>query len=547
MSTFIRWLGTGLAGALLAMATAMASGADDAALAQDARPAIVIATNELARGLEPGSDTGNVDVRVIYSIFDTLIRRDFKNPLPGGGERLVPHLAESFKRVDPQTLEVVLRKGVKFHNGDEMTADDVMFTFSPERLWGPKSAIVEGRSTFGHLEKVEKIDSHTVRFVTKAPDLVLESRLATYTSWIVSARSWMQHREAAEKSNATLPAERQRPWLEIAMRNVKWSPVGTGPYKFRGWRNNEFIALDSHDAYWGGKPAAKSVTFREVPEPATRIAGLVSGEFHIVTDVPPDQVGLLQKYPDLVVSQIALENSHVLAFNMNDPLLKDKRIRQALSLAIDRETLNKALWDGKAYTPTSHQLPAFGKMFLPDRIAFKYDPAKAKALLGEAGYKGERIGYRIIANYYARGGEAAQILLEMWKKVGLNVELEFVENFQQVRGKGMQIYPWSNTYRLPDPSGGLLISWGPTSQTASTWKHFNPTPAYTETVSRITGGTTMEERRAAFAKALDIIEDEMPMTMLYNPIAVFASKKSIGWTPYPIHYMDFRPDVFTVK
>lgn len=513
----------------------------------DSRPAVVIATNELARGLEPGSDTGNVDVRVIYSIFDTLIRRDFANPLPGGGERLVPGLAESWKRIDARTLEVSLRKGVTFHNGDELTADDVMFTFSPERLWGANSAVVEGRGTFGHLEKVEKLDAHRVRFITKAPDLVLESRLATYTSWIVNARSWLQHREAAEKQNASLPKERQRPWLEVAIRNVKWAPVGTGPYKFRGWKNNEFIALDANDAYWGGRPAAKSITFREVPEPATRIAGLVSGEFHIITDVPPDQTPLLAKYPDLVLSQVPLENSHVLAFNMADPLLGDKRIRHALNLAIDRDVLNKALWDGKAYTPTSHQLPAFGKLFIPDRTTFRYDPDKARALLAEAGYKGQRIGYRIIANYYARGGEAAQILLEMWKKVGLNVELEFVENFQQVRAKGMQIYPWSNTFRLPDPAGGILISWGPKGQTVNSWKHFILPPGYEETAAALSGADTTEARQAAFAKLLDLFEDAMPMTMLYNPIAVFASRKNIEWSPYPIHYMDFRPDVFRIK
>ena len=93
-------------------ALALVSGLPVVSFAQ-ARPDIVIATNELARGLEPGSDTGNVDVRVIYSIFDTLILRDFVNPQAGGGEKLVPHLAQSWKRVDPRTLEVVLRRGVK--------------------------------------------------------------------------------------------------------------------------------------------------------------------------------------------------------------------------------------------------------------------------------------------------------------------------------------------------------------------------------------------------------------------------------------------------
>jgi peptide/nickel transport system substrate-binding protein len=514
--------------------------------AQAARPDIVIATNELARGLEPGSDTGNVDVRVIYSIFDTLIRRDFVNPLPGGGERLVPSLATAWERVDPRTLDVTLRAGVTFHNGDVMTADDVVFTFSPERLWGPQSAIPEGRSYFGHLERVEKLSDSKVRFVTKAPDLVFESRLATYCSFIVNARSWLQHKEAAERANAALAEDRRRPWLEFAVRQMKWQPVGTGPYKFRNWRNNEFIALDANDAYFGGRPAARSITFREVPEPATRIAGLVSGEFQMITDVPPDQMSLLKRYPDIVTTQAALENSHVLVFNQSDPLLADKRIRQALSFAIDREALNKALWDGQAFVPNGHQLPAFGPMHLKDRPGYRFDQARARALLKEAGYNGARIGYRIISNYYQRGNEVAQILLEQWKAVGLNVELEFVENFTQVRARGLQIHPWSNTFRLPDPSGALLVNWGPQSQIQTRFKHFTPPAAFNEAAQALIGGATMEERRAAFVRALDIFEDEMPMTILYNPINTFAMRKTITWTPYSIHYMDFRPDVFRV-
>jgi peptide/nickel transport system substrate-binding protein len=517
------------------------------AIAQAARPDFVIATNELARGLEPGADTGNVDVRVIYSIFDTLIRRDFINPLPGGGERLVPSLATSWKRVDPRTLDVTLRPGVKFHNGDTMTADDVMFTFSPERLWGAKSAIVEGRAYFGHLEKVEKIGDMQVRFVTKEPDLVFESRLATYSSFIVNARSWLQHKEAADRQNATLAQDRQRPWLEFALRAVKWAPIGTGPYKFKGWKNNEFIALEAHDDYFGGRPAARTITFREVPEPATRIAGLVSGEFQMITDVPPDQLSLVERYPDLVVKQVALENSHILLFNTSDPLLADKRIRQALSLAIDRELLNKALWEGKAEIPNGHQLKAYGQMHLADRPGYRFDPAAARKLLTEAGYAGQRIGYRIISNYYQRGNEAAQVLLEMWKKVGLNVELEFVENFTQVRGRGLQIHAWSNTYRLPDPSGALLVNWGPNALVQTRFKHFTPPPAFNEAAQELIGGATPEARRTAFGKLLDIFEDEMPMTMLYNPINAFAMRKNVDWTPYAIHYMDFRPDVFRVS
>ncbi len=171
----------------------------------DSRPDLVIAVNKLARGLEPAERTGNVDVRVTYSIFDTLIGRDFMSAEPGGGAKLVPRLAESWKRIDPRTVEVKLRKGVKFHNGDELTSDDVVFTFSGKRMTGKTAVIRNGRRYFGHLEEVVPVDRYTVRFIAKKPDLILEQRLATYTAWIVNKRAWMEAGKAAMEKEKKKP------------------------------------------------------------------------------------------------------------------------------------------------------------------------------------------------------------------------------------------------------------------------------------------------------------------------------------------------------
>lgn len=510
------------------------------------RPHLNIAVNTLPRSLEPTERMGNVDVRVTYSIFDTLIRRDFRNPMPDGGVRLRPHLAESWTRISPTTLEVRLRRGVEFHNGDELTADDVVFTFSPERLWGENAVLPQGRSYFGHLDRVEKIDKYTVRFVTKRPDVVLEQRLATYGSWIVNARSWLEHREKVEKENRGKPKEQQVDWLQAALKAVRWNPVGTGPYKFKDWRKNEFIALEANDDYFMGKPAAGSITFKAVPEVATRIAGLVSGEFDIIVDVPPDQIALLNRYDDIDARPVVIENTHVIVFNTQHPVLKDKRIRQALSLAIDRDLLRKSLWLGKNYTPNGHQLPSFGPMYNKERRGYVYDPEKAKKLLEEAGYKGETVSYRLIPNYYLNALEAAQIIQEMWKKVGFNVELAMVENFKQKRTKDAAIYAWSNTYRLPDPTGAIYILWGPTSPIQTKFKYWSSAD-FNEAAETVLTSADMKERYENFQKMLDIFEDEMPMTMLYNPLVTYGVRKNIDWTPYPIYYMDFRPDNLKIK
>jgi len=194
MCTFIRrlkWLTAALvAVVLLPIGAALA----------DSRPDLVIAVNKLPRSLEGAEKTGNVDVRVTYSIYDTLIRRDFLNP-PKAGElpKLAPGLATSWKRVDDTTLELKLRKGVTFHNGNPFTADDVAFTFSKLRLTGKKATIRRGKRYFGHVEKIKVIDDHTVQIITKHPDIMLEQRLATYASWIVDKETYEQYKEKGEK------------------------------------------------------------------------------------------------------------------------------------------------------------------------------------------------------------------------------------------------------------------------------------------------------------------------------------------------------------
>jgi peptide/nickel transport system substrate-binding protein len=513
-----------------------------------ARKEITVAVNNLPRGLEAGSDTGNVDQRVIYNIFDTLIRRDFRSGTKGDGAKLIPSLAESWTRISPTVLELKLRPNVVFHNGDKFTAEDVLFTFSPERMLGKDAVLPEGRVYFDTIDKVEKVDDLTVRIVTKKPDILLEQRLAGYAAGVVSARSWTRFKAEVEAENATRPANQQRKWLEVALEHNRWNPVGTGPYKLEKVQPSEHIRLVANDKYFLGQPAASAVTFKEVPELSARMAGLVSGEYDMIVEISPDQIKTLKSRPGIEVRSVVLENTHLITFNTKDPALADKRIRHALSLAIDRKLLIDALWEGQTYSPNGHQLPAFGEMYDPNRKGYLYDPEKAKALLKEAGYKGQQIAYRLIPNYYLNGVEAAQALQEMWRAVGLNVELRMLENFEQVRkGPGVQMYAHSNSYRLPDPAGGINILWGPRSSNQRTWNYWTAPEEFNKLANDLEASTDMAERKKMFSRMLDIFEDEMPMTMLYNPMTSYGVRSTIEWMPYALYYMDLRPDNFSFK
>ena len=245
----------------------------------DKRPDIVVAVNKLPRSLEPVEKTGNVDVRVHYSVYDTLIRRDFLKS-KGGAPKLIPSLAVSWKRIDTRTLELKLRKGVKFHDGSAFTADDVVFTFSPKRIAGKKALLRRGRRYFGHLKSVKKIDDHTVRIVTKKPDLLLEQRLATLRRLGDQQKAVVLHKKAGEEWAAKQPqpekgSKAPKPsWMQYALKKIRWNPVGTGPAQVKGWKKKSFVAFTANDNYFLGKPNFKSVTFKAVPEQATRIAGL---------------------------------------------------------------------------------------------------------------------------------------------------------------------------------------------------------------------------------------------------------------------------------
>ncbi|MDP1748352.1 MAG: ABC transporter substrate-binding protein, partial [Reyranella sp.] len=227
----------------------------------DRRPSITIAVQQIANSaaLEPLREQSNVGQRVFSFIFERLIAQNLLGQLEA-----VPGLAESWKRIDERTVEFALRKGVRFHNGDEMTADDVVFTFSRERMFGPEYDItssktlftsvlirdsIEGKNLppevpavakrlFPALEKIEAIDKYTVRFTNRTPDVTLEGRIGRMGSDIVSRRAYGE----------------AKTWLDWAR-----APVSTGPYKVREFLTDRSLTLDAHDDYWGGQPPLKSV------------------------------------------------------------------------------------------------------------------------------------------------------------------------------------------------------------------------------------------------------------------------------------------------
>ena len=509
---------------VLGLVSALALGSVSLPVLAQERPDLVVGVADLPPTLEPGKELSNVGTRVNYSIFDTLIRRDFLSAEGGGGSELVPGLATSWTRIDDLTLEIKLREGVKFHNGSPLTAEDVAFTFSPERLSGENALLPEGPAYFSVLSEVKVIDPTTLHFITKAPDPLLEQRLASWASWVVNKEDWL----AKAEQDGGLPM----------------FPVGTGPYMLEEYKADEKIVLAANDGYFGGVPNAATVTFREVPEPSTRVAGLVSGEFDIITNVSPDQIEQINSYDDIEARSVVLANSHVLVYSVTDPVMDDARIRQALNLAIDRDLLNEALWGGKAVVPNGHQYPEYGDMYAPDFVGVEYNPERARELLKEAGYNGELIKYTTQPNYYLNALPAAQVIVEMWKEVGVNVELNVVESLTGVDVGALQVRTWSNSTRYPDPVGGVWNTWGPHSgpqKTNKTWIGTEGVARFNELGAVLESTVDLATRQEAAWEMIDIWKTDAPGTVLYQPLETYGVAKDVNWNPYTFYYMDLRP------
>ncbi|KQQ79299.1 ABC transporter substrate-binding protein [Rhizobium sp. Leaf321] len=510
---------------------------------QSTRPSVTIAVQKITNNntLDVWNEQSNVGERVFFpNLWEGLIGRDWM-----GNQGPVASLATEWKRIDDKTLELKLRQGVKFHNGDELTAEDVAFSFSKERLFGntePKGgktvfeadnkpttvkelpAIVPGvaRRLWPALAGVEVVDKHTVRFHNATPDITLEGRLYSFGSQITNRRAWDEAKSYTD-------------WAR--------KPVTTGPYMVSEFKPDVSLTLVAFDEYWGGRPPLQQIRFVEVPEVASRVNGLLSGEYDFACDLPPDQISAIKNAPGLEVQSSTIWNHRISTFNTQNPVLANPLVRRAMTHSIDRQGIVEALWAGQTVVPVGLQFDSFktSNMYVEGWAAPEFNPELARKLLKEANYKGDAIPYRLLNNYYTNQTANAQIMVEMWKQVGLNVEIQMKENWAQIHDpagvKGVR--DWSASNSINDPITPLVVQFGPNgeAQQKKDWtnEEVNKLSVIMET------STDRAQRHKAFARMLEICEREDPAYQVLHQNAVFTGmKKSLKWKAAPAFAMDFR-------
>ncbi|MBI2304704.1 MAG: hypothetical protein HYU86_08175 [Chloroflexi bacterium] len=315
--------------------------------------------------------------------------------------QVVPGLATSWKALNDTTWEFKLRQGVVFHNGEEFDAETVKFSI--ERVKDPqfKSAFA---GTIVQVSGLEVKDKYTIHIITSSPDPLLLKRLADSGIYIVP-----------------------RKYIEANGHEImKTKPIGTGPYKFVKWVKDEVLELEIAFPDHYRKPKAKRILTKGIPQEATRVAALQTGAADIVWDVSADLIKKVEETSGLKIKTAgSVSVPHIQISQYGEGPLRDKRVRQALNYAVDRESIVKNLFLGYYKTVPSPLVPmCFG---YDDALKpYPYDPKKAKELLAAAGYpSGFELIFTVPASAYPKTEEYVQAIANYLAEVGVKAKLKF--------------------------------------------------------------------------------------------------------------------------
>jgi peptide/nickel transport system substrate-binding protein len=307
---------------------------------------LVVGVTSGPNNLDPRIGTDDVSGKASQLVFNNLMTLDDRL-------RVVPDVAERLDNPDPTTYVVTLRRGVKFHDGHELTSADVVFTF--RSLLDP-AFLSPRKGAYRMVRAIDPRDRYTVVFSLKEP----------FGSFPI---------------NLVIPIV-----PDGAAANFRDHPIGTGPYRFVRYVTDDRLELEPFDDYFGGRPKNDGLVLRIVPDDIMRGLELRKGTMDIVVnDLAPDIVHQLGQDPGLQLVESPGTDYQYMGLNLRDPLLQDRRVRQALGYAIDRHAIIEYLRRGLA-TPAAGILPPVSWAFEPGVFTFTYDPARARALLDEAGY-----------------------------------------------------------------------------------------------------------------------------------------------------------------
>ena len=471
--------------------------------------------------MDPQFHSLTPNTQLSETMFDPLVRTD-------GNAKPVPCLAQSWT-VNGNEWIFKLRPDVKFSDGTPLTADDVLFTYKRVPLVpnSPSSYSLYLSS----VAKVEAVDPHTVKITTKGPSPVLLANLS-----MVPIMS---------KKDASGPAPEGKTTVEL---NRGDGLVGTGPYKFVSWKRGDSIVLERNPNYWGKKPAWDKVIYRPITNSAARVAALLSGDVDVIEDPPTDDLPRLKKdkklyiqaTPSVRVIYVAMNQSKEVPPGMSgtngkNPLT-DKRVREALSLAIDRKAIVARIMGGVAQ-PAANLLPypAFGtsKKY---SVVPAADTAKAKKLLADAGYpNGFTLSLGSPAGRYTNDQRIAQAVAAMWARIGVKTNVETMAPpvfFKKRNTFAFSTYlaGWAaSSGEMLNPLTSLVVTKNPKLGLGTTnWSHYS-NPAMDKEVMAASETLDDAKRSEMLQNAGNMAMADYAILPLQFELSVWAMKNDIRY------------------
>lgn len=501
-----RW-SIGLVGLLLFLCGACSRGAEHR------RGEIVFAVEKMPQLLDPRLATDAVSTKICRLIYSPVLStNDQLQPLP--------HLAAAVENPDEKTYLITLRQGVKFHDGVELTAEDVAYTY--RSILDPALASPY-RSALEMVQAIEVLDRYRLRLTLKAP----------FSPFPISLTQGIVPKHLAEKKGADLSRQ----------------PLGSGPFRFDSRGGEDRLRLSRFDGYFKGPAQAPSLLFKAVAEDTVRIFEVQSGNAHLLqNDFPPSLLPRLQGQPSLAIASSPGVNYAYIGFNLRDPLLRKKEVRQAIAYAIDRQSIIRHKLFGTV-TPASGLLsPAFA-VYNPKVRLYPFDLARARKLLDQAGFPGGGAKPRFALEYKTSTNplrlEIAKVVAEDLKKVGIEVRLRSLEwgvFYDDIKKGNFQMYSlaWTGTTTADQYFYALHSSMiPPAGQNRGHYQN----PRFDRLLEEGRATLDLSRQKQIYGEIQKIAAEELPYVSLWwENNTVIASKRLQGYRPVPtadyIHLFD---------
>jgi peptide/nickel transport system substrate-binding protein len=460
---------------------------------------VTFALDQTPESLDPRVGQNAASQRLMELIYSSLVRRNEQSETVGD-------LALRWEIPDPQTYIFYLRDDARFHDGRPVTAKDVIYTFRSYLDGTVRSS--KNRHPYNLIDSMEAPDPHTVIFRLKEPFAPFLWNLTPVVIGVIP-----------EGSGAELGR----------------NPIGSGPFQFVRHVQDEEVVLQRNEDYFGEKAGVPVLRFKIIPEPIVVALELRKGAVDIALNtLTPDMVEVLKRDPDLRVSEQDGTSYQYLAFNLNDPVFSDVRVRQAFAYGIDREKIIKHLWRGQA-RPANSVIPPNNWAYEPNVRTYPYDPDRARTLLKEAGRENLSFTYRTSTD--ETGRLMAAILQQELREIGVTMEIrsnEFATFFADVIAGAFQVYSlrWVGANNDPDMFNLIFHSKSVPPNGSNRGRYANP--RIDELIEFARREIDIDKRKQAYHEIQRIVAEELPyLSIFYMDNVCVYNKRIEGIKLYP--------------